>query len=428
MLFRVHRSCRMGFAVEVGNGRARNGVSCGLAGNGPSDGAIDVLRAASLHLPALMTVRLRYTCIAGWLVVALLPVVARAQTPTSAPDTSAPAAPGGDGAHPLSDHVLAARLTHLTDSLARHGALSGVVLVTHSGRTVFARAVGEADRESRRRTTLETVFNVSSVGKLFTQVAIGQLVASGRLALDSTISIYWPDYPNADVGRRVTVRQLLLHQSGIDHDVLDPAHVAGLHHNRDYLALFVHDTLHFAPGTRTEYSNAGYVVLGELIARVSGEDFYDYLDHHVFRPAGMMHTAYLRRDALPASAAVGYTRERPGDAPDTRPDPRVPLRRNDEMQPVRGSAAGGVYTTAADLLRFARAQRVGTLGVASVDPRIMAGGSPGSNAVVAIGLPGGYDAAILTNVDAPAADAVMMPLLRWLGAPPPRRAAPPPAK
>lgn len=360
-----------------------------------------------------MMSRSRYALTACNLATMLLPVMAGAQTGTAE-----------GAAHPLPDRAIAARLAHLTDSLGRHDSLSGVVLVMHGGRSVFSRAIGSADREPHRAVTMQTAFNVSSVGKLFTQVAISQLVAAGRLSLDSTIAAYWPDYPNADVARRVTVRQLLEHRSGIDHDVLDPAHVAGLSHNRDYLALFVHDTLHFAPGTRTEYSNAGYVVLGELVARVSGEDFYDYLDLHVFRPAGMTHTGYLRRDKLPASAAVGYTRERPGDASDAPPNLRVPLRRNDDMQPVRGSAAGGVYTTAADLLRFARAQRNGTLGVAAIDPRLMAGGSPGSNAIVAIGLPGDYDAAVLTNLDAPAADAVMMPLLAWLGAPSPRPAPP----
>src|SRR4051812_48944391 len=101
------------------------------------------------------------------------------------------------------------------DSLARTGDFSGVVLVARNGVPEFERAYGMADREGSRPNTLETSFNLGSINKFFTQVAIRQLAAAGKLDLDSTLARAWPDYPNQDIARRVTIRQILQHRSGI---------------------------------------------------------------------------------------------------------------------------------------------------------------------------------------------------------------------
>jgi CubicO group peptidase (beta-lactamase class C family) len=302
-----------------------------------------------------------------------------------------------------SDELLS-RLTKLADSLAKRDELSGVVLVTKDGQPVFERAYGFADREARRANTVGTTFNISSIGKRFTQVATGQLEAAGKLHLDSTIASVWPDYPNRDVAQAVTIRQLLEHRSGIAGDIFQRPMT--LRRNRDYIALFASDSLHFKPGTREEYSNAGYVVLGEIIARASGEDYYAYVKRHVFDPAAMTASGFFARDSLPPSAAIGYTRK--GSAA---------WARAEDVQPRRGSAAGGAYTSARDLLKFILANRSGQLGVPMDSRRsVIAGGSPGSNGVVAEGLPGGYDLIVLENLDPPSADAIVAPVMSWLGA------------
>jgi CubicO group peptidase (beta-lactamase class C family) len=314
---------------------------------------------------------------------------------------------------PDSTHLVS-RLATLADSLASANALSGVVLLAKNGVPVFQHAYGLADRERHRANTVNTAFNLSSIGKRFTQVAVAQLVASGRLHLDSTIASVWPDYPNPEVARQVTIRELLDHRSGIAGDVF--RNPESSRSNRDYLALFVHDPLKFPPGTREEYSNAGYIVLGEIIARVSHEDYYEYIRTHVFAPAKMSRAGFYAKDSLPNFAALGYTRGQ-GDGDD---DARAPLRPSDSEQPRRGSAGGGSYATAGDLLDFMRSYREGRLGVSGDGGRaLIAGGSPGSNGVVAEGLPGGYDLIVLENFDPPAADAVVSPVLRWLGATPP---------
>ena len=187
--------------------------------------------------------------------------------------------------------------------------------------------------------------------------------------------------------------------------------------NSDYLPLFVHDSLRFPPGTREEYSNAGYIVLGEIVAHVSHEDYYSYVTHHLFEPAGMKTAGFYARDSLPGFVALGYTRGGNGDGEG---DEHAALTWSDMQHPRRGSAAGGSYASARDLLMLIRAYRAGRLGA---PPRsgqsLIAGGSPGSNGVVAEGLPGGYDLIVLENLDPPAADAIVAPVMSWLGAAPP---------
>lgn len=316
---------------------------------------------------------------------------------------------------PVDSAHLVSRLSHLADSLARHDALSGVILLAKDGRPIFERAYGLAERSARRANTVGTSFNLSSIGKRFTQVAVAQLAASGKLGLDSTIASVWPDYPNPDIARRVTIRQLLEHRSGIGGNIF--ANPTKSRTNADYLPLFVHDTLHFAPGTREEYSNAGYIVLGEIVARASGERYDAYVQRHVFEPASMRKSGYFRRDSLPLFAAVGYTRQSQSGPPAPSDAPLVSAAAE---QPLRGSAAGGAYASAGDLLNFILAFRAGSLGAHDdLQRSIIAGGSPGSNGIVAEGLPGGYDLIVLENLDPPAADAILAPVMSWLGVPPP---------
>ncbi|MBI4542659.1 MAG: beta-lactamase family protein, partial [Gemmatimonadetes bacterium] len=124
--------------------------------------------------------------------------------------------------------------------MARHARRARRVLGRRRRRerrpAVFQRAHGWADREARRANDLETAFNLGSINKIFTATSIRQLAAQGKLHLDSTLARYWPDYPNADVARRVTIRQLLEHRSGIGGNVFDPppgGTRADLRHNRE---------------------------------------------------------------------------------------------------------------------------------------------------------------------------------------------------
>ncbi|GAC1514321.1 MAG: hypothetical protein NVS1B4_01710 [Gemmatimonadaceae bacterium] len=329
----------------------------------------------------------------------LLSVAAAAQEP------SAP---------PLSEPELVRRLTASLDSLGRLDQFAGVVVVAKAGKVVFQSTQGMADREARRPNDVESGFNIGSINKVFTATAIRQLVQAGRIDLDSTLARYLPDYPNQGVARRITIRQILAMRSGLGGNIFGvPARGTrrDIRHNRDFLPLFAGEPLQFEPGSQQRYSNAGYVVLGLVIERVSGEDYYEYADRHIYAPAGMTRTAHYAVDSLPANTAIGYTRGE-GD----NPAPAAPLHRNAALLPGRGSAAGGGYSTAGDLLRFVDAIRDHRIPGAPPSGLGVAGGAPGINAVLEGALPGNYDVVVLANLDPPAAERVARMIRQWLGA------------
>ena len=327
---------------------------------------------------------------------------------------AAPAAPTQEPRPaPIPEAELVRRLSGALDSLSALDRFSGVVVLAQGDRRVFARAYGMADREARRSNDLETGFNIGSINKVLTQLAVRQLEAAGRLSSDSPLVRYWPDYPNPDVARQVTIRQLLGHTSGVGGDIF-AAPPGGtrhdLRHNRDVVPLFAREPLQFAPGSRQQYSNAGYVILGEVIARVSGEDYYDYVRRHITGPAGMARTAHFAVDSLPPNTAIGYMR-----GPEAAAD--APLHPNTDYLPGRGSAAGGGYSTARDLLAFLAASRSGRIpGLPAPRGGLgVFGGAPGLNAGLLGDLPGGYDLVVLANLDPTAAMDVARLVRSWLG-------------
>ena len=252
----------------------------------------------------------------------------------------------------LSDAELAAKAREHLDERAKEGQFSGVAMIARGDKTLLADAWGDADREKHTAATLDTRFNVGSIGKMFTRSAIAQLVEAGKVSLDDKLSKYLPDFPHAE---EITIDMLCAHCSGVGdifNDKYDAMDRSKLRHNHDYLELIRDQPLWFEPGKDQRYSNGGYVLLGEVIAKASGEDYYDYLAKHVFKPAGMTATgAPIEGDGTP-KIAHGYTRE--GAEAGSERD-------NVATRPARGSAAGGSYSTAADLLAFDRALLAGKL-------------------------------------------------------------------
>ena len=333
------------------------------------------------------------------LLAALAATTAAAQQPPPAPGTR------------LDEPELVAALEAHLDSLAASDRFSGVVALVRGDTRVFERAYGMADREAGVRNGLDTRFNLGSINKAFTAIAIRQLARAGKLSLNDRLIQHLPDYANRDVAERVTIAQLLEHKSGIGGNIF--AAPAGgsrndLRATADFMALFAHEPLQFQPGDRQQYSNAGYVVLGAVIERLSGVSYYDFVRANVFQPAGMTSTGSYSRDSLPPNTAVGYTRGGPGS------ERRAPLRPNTETLPGRGSSAGGGYSTALDLFRFARALREGRIAEGPPGGMGVAGGAPGINAILETGI-AGYDLVVLANLDPPAAEGVGRQVREWLG-------------
>jgi D-alanyl-D-alanine carboxypeptidase len=184
--------------------------------------------------------------------------------------------------------------------------------------------------------------------------------------------------------------------------------------------------MQFEPGARNAYSNAGYVVLGLLVERLSGEDYYTCVRKHIFESAGMARSGSFAVDSLPPNTAIGYTRgdqDAPADAP---------IHSNASDLPGRGSSAGGGYSTAQDLMKFLKALRERRIANGPPAGIGVAGGSGGINSVVEGDLPGGYDLIVLSNLDPPAAERVSQMVRGWLGVrhdrpgPGVQRAPPPP--
>ena len=243
-----------------------------------------------------------------------------------------------------------AALAAQADAAAAEDAFSGVLLVARGDEVLLQRAWGLADRAAGTPVTLDTRFRLGSMNKMFTAVAVLQLVEAGRLSLEGSVGQSLPGYPNADIAK-VTIRQLLTHAGGTG-DIFGPAfdqHRLSLKTHDDYVRLYGARGPTHPPGQAHEYSNYGYVLLGAIIERASGLSYEDYVARHVFAPAGMHDTGALPEDVDVPGRARAYTRKDGAwvDAADT--------------LPYRGTAAGGGYSTAADLLKFARALQAGIL-------------------------------------------------------------------
>jgi D-alanyl-D-alanine carboxypeptidase len=217
------------------------------------------------------------------------------------------------------------------------GAPAVSAAVVENGRLVYEGAAGLADVAKRLPTTPATRFRIGSVTKLFTAISIMQLVERGQIGLDDKLLRYLPHAPHAET---VTVRELLNHTSGIPNyldaafakgSVLAPATPQAL------LATVASKPLGFAPGTRYEYSNTGYVLLGLIVESLSGTSLPKYERAHILAPAGMSETDF----GVPgpgAPLAVGYDDET--GAPSQAFDPSWLY------------AGGDAVSTARDLARF----------------------------------------------------------------------------
>jgi CubicO group peptidase (beta-lactamase class C family) len=300
----------------------------------------------------------------------------------------------------LSEPEAVLRGRKFVEQLVAAGRFRGAVLVARNGRPVFAQAYGLADRAASTPNTLETRFDIASLGKTFTATAVLQLVAAGKLKLDHTVGAILPDYPNADVAAKVTIHQLLTHTAGTG-DINWPV-PPDLRTPSDFLRRFGARAPAYEPGTRWEYSNYGYILLGAIIEKASGQDYTTYLNEHVLGPAGM--------SLLPPRTVCG---------------------------------AGGGFFTVADLMRFSEAllqhrlldardtellttgkvamDRGGVYAYGLLDTRAdggawfgHGGGAPGISSDLRIYPWSGYVVVALANMDPPITDDVVNEFSDWL--------------
>ena len=267
----------------------------------------------------------------------------------------------------LDDAALATLDTHLR-AAADADAFSGVVLLERDGEPLFERAYGVASRRWGVPVRTSTRFDVASVTKLFTAVAVVQQVGEGRLGLDDRIHDH-VDLAGTTIPREVTIRHLLTHTSGIADDADEEAGESyeelwvdrpsySVTRTADFLPGFVHKEPNFPPGEGCRYCNVGFVLAGLALESVTGTTYREYVREHVFARAGMDRSGFFRMDEAEPDVAEGWepVREGPEDE-----GPVTGWRQNIYSYPPVGSPDGGAHVTARDLARFWAAVRGGEL-------------------------------------------------------------------
>lgn len=284
--------------------------------------------------------------------------------------------------------------------------------------------------------TTELSFNMGSMTKMFTAVAIGQLIESGQVGYDDPVRSHLPSLPRKYDG--VKISHLLQHTAGTG-NYLTPANIGAITRHRttgDLMALAIDDRLAFVPGTAYRYSNSGYVLLGAVIEAVSGMSYQAYVRRRILDVAGMRGTAFRAS----GTSATNYSRGGMTGEPSS-------AYRRSEMNDVPGMPAGGAYTTATDMYRFGvalldhRLVNAGTLALLTTPTSDLTtirtqsgrtdiryahgfsadgkygtfghgGGAPGVNAEFRVQPATGRIAVTLTNVDPPMASTMMVGMLQ----------------
>lgn len=192
----------------------------------------------------------------------------------------------------------------LLDSTDLSDNYNGSILIADGEKILFQEAYGinESNKESNN---VNTKYDIASMGKMFTAVAILQLVEQKQISLEKTIGELLPDYPN-DEARNITVQQLLSHTSGLG-DFFGPEfdeNQDSIKTLEDYLPFFVNDPLEFEPGEMMRYSNAGYIVLGLIIEKITSKSYNSYITDNIFIPSGMLSTGPLSSSAGGGNSTV----------------------------------------------------------------------------------------------------------------------------
>ncbi len=261
---------------------------------------------------------------------------------------------------PSGDAELVEALGSFVDRLAAVGVYSGTVLLAHDGRVLFEGWYGFANRDYDIPITIDTRFNLASMNKMFTAVAIGQLAERGNLAWDDPVSKHLgQEWISPATAEKVRLEHLLTHTAGMGDYIGSPAFQDAsrlkFRDLADYRPLVKDRVPSFEPGSKWSYSNTGFLLLGAVVESASGVSYFDYVRQNISGPAGMTDTDCYELDKPVPNLAIGYSVE-------YGPPPAPPVYRSNTFRiGLRGTSAGGGYSTVRDLLRFDAALRAGKL-------------------------------------------------------------------
>ena len=250
----------------------------------------------------------------------------------------------------ISQRKLKKQLKSYLKRSAEKGVFSGTVLLAKDDKVIFTGAAGLADKRFSVPNNTKTKFNLGSMNKMFTAVAIMQLVEEDKLHLDDHLNKFIAEsWLPSKISQKIQIQHLLSHTSGLGsyfNSTYEASAKDSFRHLDDYKVLIKDETLKFEPGTAYSYSNTGMFLLGLVIEKVSGEDYFDYIRKHIYIPAGMKNSDSFDMDHPTPNLATGYY---------FNPVPGAGWTNNSFLLPVKGCPAGGGYSTVEDLYKFSLA-------------------------------------------------------------------------
>ena len=257
------------------------------------------------------------------------------------------------------------QLHNLITNKSREEQFSGVILVRRAEEELFKAAYGFANRSWNISNTVHTRFRIASVSKMFTAVAVLQLIEANKLRLDTSI-VDCLELKNTGIPKEATVQHMLTMTSGIadwfeesgnweeNWAALCREHPIYLfRRNEDYLPLFVNKPPVFPVGERHQYNGAGYILLGLVIEKISGLPYFDYVRQQIFQQAQMRRSDFVALDGVHEGVAEGYV-------PTMNSDGKITgWKKNIYSITPEAAADGGAISTVGDLARFSQALREG---------------------------------------------------------------------
>ncbi len=258
---------------------------------------------------------------------------------------------------PVSDEEASKELDAYIKKLEKENIFSGNVLVARNGKIIFHQAYGMASKEFHYPNSLSTRFIIGSINKMFTATSILQLAEQKKLSLDDKVFDVLPGVLADSIARKIRIRHLLTHTSGLG-DFLFTEEMSRKSKEyfrtiADYLPGLKDDRLFFEPGTRWQYSNTGFLLLGAIIEKVSGLSYEDYVNKNIYQPAGMVNTFFPELDNVNEGLADTYEKDYLTGKP--------VFHNTRYYQVIRGTPAGGGFSNCIDLLNFLQALNSGKL-------------------------------------------------------------------
>lgn len=262
--------------------------------------------------------------------------------------------PGGlsdvASAQPQSPDALSAQFDKMLSAQFKNDEPGATALVARKGRVIYSRAFGLANVELDAPMRVDSVFKIGSITKQFTAVAILQLAEQRQLSLKDDITRFIPDYPTG--GRKITIDHLLTHTSGIwDYSKMDDVAKRGAMDFTpgEMIDHFKNQPMRFDPGTKWEYSNSNYVLLGAIIEKITGKTYGAYLEQNIFKPAGMTRSLYANDIRVIRNRADGYSMSDEG------------IVNAAYLSMTQPYAAGSILSTVEDLFKWNQALQSGKL-------------------------------------------------------------------